>query len=311
MRVIGAAEIEAALTFPLLIEALREGFRRGAAVPLRHRHRIPVPGAADATLLVMPAWTEGKHIGVKLVTVFPDNARRALPSIMGAYVLLDGNSGTLLALIDGPALTVRRTAAASALAATYLARADASRLLVVGTGALAPKLALAHAAVRPVRDIRIWGRDAGKARRLAQRLTVPKARVAVAEDLAAAVDGADIVSCATMASTPLVLGEWLRPGTHLDLVGAFTPEMQEADAAAFGRARVYVDTRAGALAEAGDLLNAMAEGALSDDAVIGDLFDLTRGAVPGRRTYADITVFKSVGTALEDLVAARAAFLLT
>lgn len=311
MRVIGAAEVESALAFPLLIEALRDGFRRGAVVPLRHQHRIPVPGAADATLLLMPAWTEGRQIGVKLATVFPDNARQSLPSIMGAYVLLDGTSGRLLAVIDGPALTVRRTAAASALAATYLARADAARLLVVGTGALAPQLALAHAAVRPIRDIRIWGRDPGKAQRLARRLSVPKAKVAMAEDLAAAVDGADIVSCATMASAPLVLGDWLRPGTHLDLVGAFKPEMQEADPAAFARSRVYVDTRDGALEEAGDLLNAIAEGALRDADVVGDLFDLTRGGVPGRRTYGDITVFKSVGTALEDLIAARAAFLLT
>ncbi len=311
MRVIGAAEVTAALTYPLLIDALRDGFRRGAAVPLRHQHRIPVPGASDATLLLMPAWTEGQHVGVKLATVFPDNSRRSLPSIMGAYVLLDGTSGALLAIIDGPALTVRRTAAASALAATYLARPDAARLLVVGTGALAPQLALAHASARPIRDVRIWGRDAGKAQRLARRLSVPRARVAVADDLAAAVEGADIVSCATMASQPLVYGDWLQPGTHLDLVGAFTPQMQEADATAFARSQVYVDTRAGAFDEAGDLLNAIAQGALSPSAVIGDLFDLTRGAVPGRRTYSDITVFKSVGTALEDLVAARAAYLLT
>ena len=305
MRVIGAAEVEAALDYRQLVERLRQMFRTGCAVPLRQHYTVPTDGESDATLLLMPAWQVGHHIGIKLVTVFPDNVKLSLPSVMGAYLLLDAKTGMPLALIDGPSLTLRRTAAASALAARYLAREDCERLLMVGTGALAPHLILAHAAVRPVCNVLVWGRDPAKAKRLARRLDRSDFRVVATTDLEGAARGAQIISCATMSREPLIRGDWLQPGTHLDLVGGFTPEMREADDVAVAKARVFVDTREGAMAEAGDIVQPLADGVIGADDIAGDLFDLTRGNRAGRRFYDQITLFKSVGTALEDLAAAQ------
>ncbi len=311
MRAIAAAEVERALDFPSLVERLAAMFREGCQLPPRHHHPIEVPGAAEATLLLMPAWQVGRHIGVKLVTVFPDNGAQKLPSIMGAYVLLDANSGRPEALIDGPMLTLRRTAAASALAARFLARQDAGRLVMVGTGALAPHLIEAHASVRPIREVRIWGRDGAKAEALARRMAAPGhigarfRRVEAVADLAQAVAEADVVACATLSKTPLVKGAWLKPGTHLDLVGAYSPEMREADDDAVRRAAVWVDTKAGALKEAGEILQPLKSGVLEERAIVGDLFGLCRGECRSRRTADEITFFKSVGTALEDLAAAE------
>lgn len=305
MRVIGAAEVDVALDYKPLVERLRQAFRSDIAVPLRQHYAIPTYGEADATLLVMPAWQVGRHIGIKIVTVFPDNAAKSLPSIMGAYLLSDGKTGAPLALIDGPSLTVRRTACASALAANYLARQDAERLLMVGTGAMAPHLILAHASVRPLSNVLIWGRNYDKARRLAARLDRGRLRVAATDDLEGAARGAHVISCATMSSEPLILGEWLQPGTHLDLVGAFKPTMRECDDTAVLRARLFVDTREGALTEGGDLAQPLAAGLITADDIAGDLFDLTRGDRAGRRYYDQITLFKSVGTAIEDLAAAQ------
>ena len=307
MRILGYSEVVAALDPASLVEALRQMFRAGAETPLRHHHTIPVPGGADATLLLMPAWQAGRHVGVKVVTVFPDNAERQEPSVAGAYLLLDGQNGKTLALLDGPALTLRRTAAASALAASYLARPDCERLLMVGTGALAAHLIEAHAAVRPIVNVLVWGRNPEKAARLAHRLTRRNLRVAATTDLANAVRGAHIVSCATLSTEPLISGQWLPLGVHLDLVGGFRPDMREADDDCIRRARVFVDTRAGALTEAGDIVQPLASGVLSEDDIAGDLFDLTRGSRAGRRYHDQITLFKSVGSALEDLAAAKLA----
>lgn len=306
MRVMSGAEIEAALDDLRLVEALREVFRSGAVAPPRHHHAVPAPGGGEAALLLMPAWEAQRHLGVKVVTVFPGNAARGLPSVFGSYVLLDGTTGAPLALLDGTALTRRRTGAASALAATYLARPDSASLLMVGTGAMAPHLVRAHAALLPLREVRIWGRHREKAEALASRLTHPGLRVAPAADLEAAAREADVISCATLATEPLVRGDWLRPGTHVDLVGGYTPLMREADDEAVRRARVFVDTRAGALSEAGDIVQPLARGILREQD-IADLFDLARGTRPGRRSPDEITLFKSVGSALEDLAAARLA----
>lgn len=305
MKVIEADAVERALDIPSLVEALRRQFREGCALPTRHHHTVPDPGGPDAVLLLMPAWQPGEVIGVKVVTVFPGNGARGLPAVIGSYLLMDGAGGTVRAVIDGPMLTVRRTAAASALASTYLSREDASVLCMVGTGALAPHLIEAHCAVRPIGEVRIWGRDPAKAAALAERLAGRAGRVIAVEGLRAAVAGADVVSCATLSRAPLVQGAWLKPGAHLDLVGAYSRDMRESDDECVRRADIYVDTMDGALAEAGDLLQPMASGALPRSAIRGDLFGLTRGEVQGRSRPAQITLFKSVGTALEDLAAAR------
>jgi len=306
MLTLDAREVERRLDFPSLIDRLRDLFKAGCELPTRHHHPVQVPNQPDAILLLMPAWQVGKHIGVKMVTVFPGNGAKSLPAVMGIYTLLDGTTGRPLALIDGPMLTLRRTAAASALAATYLAREEATHHLMIGTGALAPHLIQAHATTRPIRRISIWGRDLAKAKKLAADLAKKGLPAEATDDLEATAKAADIVTTATLSMEPIVKGAWLMPGAHLDLVGAYTPKMREADDDAVRRGRVYVDTRAGATKEAGDIVQPLASGALKE--VVGDLFDLTRGQVTGRGTADEITVFKSVGTALEDLAGAQLAF---
>jgi alanine dehydrogenase len=308
MRIVGGDDIHRLLDFPSLIKALRVMFRDGAEVPPRHHHTVAAHSAAEGsgTLLLMPAWQAGGSLGVKIVTVFPGNARRSLPSVYGTYVLLDATTGSPRAVLDGTALTLRRTAAASALAATFLARSDSAVHLMMGTGALAPHLVAAHRAVRPIGETLIWGRDPEKAVALVARLRGEGIAAAAVTDLAAAVAAADIVTCATLAAEPLIRGEWLRPGTHVDLVGGFTPDMREADDAAIARARVYIDTEM-ARREAGDIVQPLQSGVLTQEAIRGDLFALCRGECAGRRDGCEITLFKSVGAALEDLAAAELA----
>ncbi len=316
MLILSADDVDRALTFAGLVETLRAAFKAGAIQPVRHHHTVERPDGAASTLLLMPAWTDlgaagtsdGGFIGVKVVTVSPDNNTVGKPAVMGVYLLLDGRTGETKALIDGQRLTLWRTASASALAADYLARKDASKLLVVGAGALAPFLARAHSAVRPIREIRIWNRTAANAEKVADQLADLGVSVTVVEDLDAALGWADIVSAATITTTPLVKGALLKPGTHVDLVGAFTPAMRESDDEAIRRARVYVDTRAGATKEAGDIVQPLASGVLKPDAIVADLHELARGKKKGRESAEEITLFKSVGAALEDLAAAVAVF---
>lgn len=310
MRILSAGEVDGALDDIALIDRLEAMFKDGCETPLRHHHALP-----DGTLLLMPAWT-ARHIGIKLVTVFPGNAMHSLPSVLGQYMLLDGRTGQAVALLDGTMLTKRRTACASGLAARHLAPASATRLLMIGAGALAPHLIRVHAKVRPIREVAIWSRRPAAAEMLARALaaSLPAAlgrpvTVRAVTDRKAAVAEADIVSCATLSKEPLVEGDWLREGQHVDLVGAYTPEMRESDDRTVWRARVYVDTRAGALKEGGDIVQPLRNGTIDEDDVIADLFELARGQQTGRLAgdTASITLFKSVGTALEDLAAAELA----
>ena len=305
MRIVTAEQLEGILTYQSLVEALAEAFRGDVAVPVRHHHTIPHE-SADATLLLMPAWTESgsRYVGCKVVTVFPANVQAGKPSVYGQYLLMSGDSGEPLALIDGRVLTAWRTAAASALAARYLAREDAAHLVMVGAGALAPHLVRAHASVRPIKRVTLWNRTQSKAVALGFGLAVKGLEVDVTDNLEEAVRSADIVSCATLSTKPLIHGEWLKKGTHLDLVGAFTPKMREADDKAMQRARIFVDTRAGATKEAGDIVDPLKRRVIKKTDIQADLFDLCRGTAKGRRTRSEITLFKSVGTAIEDLAAA-------
>ena len=307
MRTVTGAELKSVLHFRMLIERMRQTFRAGVEVPLRHHHTVGTFGQNDGTLLLMPAWQVNQSIGVKVVTVFPDNGAKDLPAVQGLYLLMDGKTGMPQAVLDGTALTKRRTAAASALAASYLARPDSERLLMVGTGALAPELIEAHATVLPIKHVLVWGRSIDKAKKVASRFHRPKFRIEATDDLEGAVRGAQVISCATLAKEPLIRGAWLQPGVHLDLVGGFTPDMREADDDCIRRSRVFVDTREGACAEAGDIVQPMKAGILTENDIAGDLYDLTRGERAGRRFYDQITLFKSVGTALEDLCAAQLA----
>lgn len=293
-----ADAVARATPMPALIAALRRAFASG-------EYHAPTRLAADmdgASLLVMPAWKGEERIGTKIVTVDP----RARPSIRSSYVLSDRMSGRPVAMIDGATLTRRRTAAASVLAASRLARPGSATLFVIGTGALNAPIVEAYASAFALERVLIWGRDAAKAEaaaRAARERGCPAAAVATVE---AGLAEADIVSAATLATEPLIEGTALRPGMHVDLVGAFRPDMCEADAGSFARARVFVDTRAGALEEAGDLLQAIAAGAMDADAIEADLAALCSGEHPGRGDDREaITLFKSVGTAIEDLAAAE------
>jgi len=306
VRFISASEVEAVLEFPVLVEAIAEAFRANVAAPLRHHHSIGGEGK-EATLLLMPAWLKGpaeSFIGTKVVTVFPRNSLRGHPSVNGTYLLTNGANGEPLAVIDGRRLTLWRTAASSALAATFLARENSEGLLMVGAGVLAPYLIRAHAAVRPLRRIAIWNRTPKRAEAVASALSSIGLPAHATDDLEAATRAADIVSSATLSLKPLIRGEWLQPGTHVDLVGGFKPDMREADDEALRRARIYVDTRIGALREAGDIVDPLSRGVIAENDICGDLIDLCRDGTKGRKTPEEITLFKSVGTAVEDLATA-------
>lgn len=306
MRFLSADEIDSLLEVGALIEALEAAFRSNIAVPIRAHHPIRREGAAEATLLLMPAWSEDKSgfMGTKIVSVFPDNPARGKPSIVGIYILFSGDTGEPLCTMDGPRLTLWRTAAASALASRSLSRKDARKLLMVGAGALAPCLIRSHRHVRPIEEVRIWNRNSEQALRLAESLRAEGIDAEAVDALEPAARQADIISCATMSPTPLIKGAWLKPGAHLDLVGAYRPSMRECDDEAVLRAKLYCDTRGGALKEGGDLADPLGRGVIAVEDVQGDLFDLARGTAYGRDGDNDITLFKSVGTAIEDLAAA-------
>lgn len=309
MLVFDAEATRRALPYPALIEALRRRFAAGCEVPPRHVHAVAgADGQPAGTTLIMPAWVPGGRLGIKTVNVFPANAARGLPALHATYALFDAATGVPLALLDGSEITTRRTVAASALAASYLAREDARTLLVVGAGRLAREVPAALRVARPgLVRLRVWARRPEQAQALARDWLGQGLDAAAAPDLEVAVREADIVSCVTLATAPLVRGEWLAAGSHLDLVGGFTPQMRECDAEAVRRARVWVDTPE-ALAKAGDLLQAQAESAFDPASVQGTLADLCGGRSGGRRSAGERTLFKSVGTALEDLAAAELAF---
>jgi ornithine cyclodeaminase len=320
MQFIDAATIDHRLGYPKLIDVLQAAFRAGAIAPPRHHHQVPLAGRPEATWLLMPAITAqthasaaaptaGRYMGVKSVSVFPDNmARFGKPGVFGTYLLNTTETGELLAVMDATRLTLWRTAGAGALAARYLAREDASTLVMVGAGALAPFLIRAHASIRPIKTVLIWNRTPAAAVALAEKLQAEPYGVQAVTDLEAACRRADIVATATMSKDPLVRGAWLRPGTHVDSCGAYNSAMRETDDDVVRRARIFADTRAGAFGEAGDILMPLRAGVITESAVLGDLYDLTRGTVAGRQSRDEITFFKSVGASIEDLAAAVAVY---
>ena len=287
-----------------LVACLEAAFRREWLVPLRQT--IELPGGRGRLFLIMPAFDPGGWSAVKLLTLYPDNAEKGLPTIQAAIVVFADN-GAPVAMLDGTTVTRLRTGAASAVAAQYLARPDSAHLALLGTGALAPYMALAHATVRPIKQISVWGRRAERAAATAEALreALPGVQVAAVTSAERAVSQADIVSCVTRSATPLLAGRWLRPGTFVDLVGGFSAAMREADDEAMTRARIFVDTMTGAMAEAGDILDPLRRGVITREQVEGELSDLVTGRKRGRMRADEITLFKSVGTAIEDLAAAE------
>lgn len=306
MRIVTADDINRVLSYDTLVDALAEAFRGDITTPDKVTHFIPQPSGSEAKVLLMPAWNNSgeRFIGHKLINVFPDNAAHNKPAVLGSYVLMSGDTGETLAVMDGAALTAWRTACASALAARYLAREDASHLVMIGAGALAPHLIRAHRAVRPITRVTLWNRTHLRAISTAFALSAAGIELTIADNLEEAVRDADIVSCATLSPVPLVRGAWLKKGAHVDLVGAFTPKTREADDAAVHRARIYVDSRATAAKGSGDIAIPLKKRIISLKDIQADLFELCRGKKKGRTRESEITLFKSTGLALEDLAAA-------
>ncbi len=287
---IRGADVEHLLDWNRMVAALLAG------------HRLAAPQISDQflqrgddTLLSRAAWIDGFGIAVKSVTVLPDNAAKGLPSVHGAMVLFEDETGTVEAVIDSALVTKWKTAADSVLGAKLLARPNSRRLLIVGAGAVAASLVEAYSAVFPGIEITVWNRTRHKAEALG---------IAVADDLETAVRAADIVSCATMAKQPVLKGEWLREGQHIDLIGAFKADMREADDLALQRARVFVDSRATTVNHIGELMIPIASGAIAEADILGDLYDLANGG-EGRTGDTDITLFKNGGGAHLDLMTGR------
>lgn len=313
MQFISKETIEQHFDFKELIDRLKNAFADSSIeVPMRHHHDYPNPPETDdSTLLLMPAWDPGKDLGVKMVTVSPNNGAYQLPSIQGLYLLFDAHKGNCRALLDAKSLTAFRTAATSALAASFLARQDSKTLFMIGTGALSPMLIKAHAAVRPIEQVFVWGRSKGKAQAVVEQIRYETdLNIERVETIEQGMQLADIVSCATLSKTPLVLGKYAKAGQHIDMVGAYKPDMREADDECLRRSEIFIDHYAGALKETGDIVIPIKQGVISQEDINADLFELCRASKEnkddklGRQNDQHITFFKSVGHALEDLIAA-------
>ena len=302
MRFYSRDETRERLAFAPLIEALRAMFEAGCSLPSRQVLELVRDGAETTTSLVMAAWQPGRCYGVKVVNIATGNAARGLPGLHSTYALYDASTGVPLAWIDGDEITARRTAATSALAASWLAPAGASHLALIGAGRIARLLPDAHRTVRPIERVTVWARSPVRAAALAAELAASGFDARPAASVEAAVAEADIVSCATLAQAPIVRGRWLRAGSHLDLIGSFTPAMREADDDCFADASVFVDSDDAAI-KSGDLIAPIASGVL-DAGTIVTLAALARSRAPLRRAPQRRSVFKSVGSALEDLAAA-------
>lgn len=298
VRFISADEVNAT-PWRALVEALREAHKGPKPVVDRSELHHEAGGVRQ-TYFNLPAWQPGVAMGTKVVTVMPANPSvNGQPAVQALYTLFDGVDGRPLAVLDGTALTYRKTAANSALGAKLLARDDARTLVVVGAGGLSPYLVDAHRAVRPsIERVLVWNRTPGKAAALAEAIGGE-----VMDDVERAVRQADIVSCCTASTEPLVKGAWLKPGAHLDLVGGFTPEMRECDDDAVVRARIFVDSRWFAIDHPGDLASPLSRGVIGREKIEADLFELAAGYAVAR-SPADVTLYKNGGGGHLDLFTA-------
>lgn len=292
-----AAAVSKALPMDALIKTLKQAFIDDIKVPLRHSHIM-----GDCNTLLMPAW-DSSFYGLKVVNIAPKNGQRGLPGLHSTFQLFDSQTGKPLAILEGNTITSRRTAAAAALGASFLARKDSSVLLVVGAGRVASLVPEAMKAVLPIKKVIIWNYVAEQAVDLAKSLREQGFDAVASEDLESAVRSADVVTCATLSEKPMIKAEWLKPNGHLDLIGSFTPVMKETYPECFANATVFVDTEE-APTKSGDLLEAFKAGTLRKENIAGTLQQLCRNEKPGRQSNEGRTVYKAVGTALEDLAAA-------
>lgn len=304
---ISKEEILRLVSYADLIGLLNDAYANSSDGPTRFHVTIDQPPAPSGTLLLMP-WWDASFLGVKLATVFPGNQTLKLPSVNASYLLSSSSTGQPLALLEGSTLTYLRTAATAGLASALLSKPDSSTLLMVGAGTLAVPIIQAHLQVRPISNLLIWNRTPENAERVKEEIR-SVCDVEVVSELSRAIPMADIICCATLSTEPLVQGHLVNEGTHINLIGAYTPSMRESDTALLAKSRVFVDTLSGATKEAGDLIAALAEGSWSLSQIEGQLEDLCTQRVSGRKSDHEITVFKSVGSGLQDLVVAKLAYL--
>ena len=306
-RLLTEAHVRSLLPLSDLVTAIEMALARfSAGDVLQPVRSVLMVGPQQAFFGLMPAYVaDPPQLGAKLVTVFGDNHRRGLPSHLATILLLDPDTGALIALMDGRYITEARTAAVSAVSARHLARADASTLAILGTGVQARSHLEALAAVRPIRDVRVWSpTPASRERFVAEMSGHVPAAITAAASAEAAVRGADIIALVTSSPSPVVEAAWVAAGAHVISVGACRPDQREMDPALVARARLVVDSRAAALVESGDVVLGLAEGRFDVGHVAGELGDVVRGALAGRTSADEITIFKSLGMAVEDVVAA-------
>ena len=306
MNYFDSSAVKKALPYPQLIEALARGLQLPIEAPSRS---FFTPNDDASCVLIMPAWKTKEVFGVKLVSVWPSNKDIGSPTVSAVYVLLSCENGMPLAVIDGTELTLRRTAAAAALAASLLARKNSQTLAMLGTGALSVPLVQAHASVMHFKNILIWGRQKNKALSVVAELKNLGIESTYSEDLSATLNKADVVAAATTATEPFIISKWLKPGTHLGLIGAFTPQMAEAEPALMSKVQIFADNRSAVLEKGGEILQAIDQGIISPSSIEGELSELASAPTRSwRNNDQAITVFKSVGFASLDLIAAELVF---
>ena len=306
MNYFDSSAVRKALPYPQLIDALAHGLQLPIEAPPRS---FFTPNDDASCVLIMPAWKTKEVFGVKLVSVWPSNKDIGSPTVSAVYVLLSCENGMPLAVIDGTELTLRRTAAAAALAASLLARKNSQTLAMLGTGALSVPLVQAHASVMHFKNILIWGRQKNKALSVVAELKNLGIESTYSEDLSATLNKADVVAAATTATEPFIISKWLKPGTHLGLIGAFTPQMAEAEPALMSKVQIFADNRSAVLEKGGEILQAIDQGIISPSSIEGELSELASAPTRSwRKNDEAITVFKSVGFASLDLIAAELVF---
>ena len=308
MRLITAEQVHKVCTFPELVRTF-DDYHRDAPADLKDMlmSSIQEGSTPDNHILIRAAWSHGSALGLKAATIFPSNTVNSdLPAIHAIYALFDGQNGIPIAVIDGTSLTYYKTAADSALGSKYLANSNVENMAMIGAGAMAPYLIQAHCAIHSsIRKVTIWNRTMSKAGYLAKSLFIDNVEIHACDDIESTVANAELVSSATMAKDPIIFGEWLKPGTHLDLVGAFTPEMREADDTTIRKSRVFVDSRKTTIGEIGEITIPIETGIISESDVLADLFDLCLENSPGRKSKEEITLFKNGGGGHLDLMTAR------
>jgi len=303
MLVLDRSAVATASPYPELLVALASGLQLPIESPMRSAF---APNHDDSTVLIMPAWKRGDVMGVKLVSIWPGNHALDKSAVSGVYVLISCKDGNPVAVMDGTELTLRRTAATAALGARMLARKDSRTLVILGTGSLALPMALAHAAAMPWDRILVWGRNLAKAQRVVEALAALGVGAQAHGDLQAVLAQADVVVAATTATEPFVRSAWVRPGTHLGLIGAFTPAMAEAEPTLMARSQVFVDSRESILHKGGEVLQAIQQGLMQATDIVAELAEMVAHPDKAWRQHPQsITVFKSVGFASLDLITAE------